>query len=511
MFSIRSLSLILALISASAGCRSVPLSSQAKAPQLAVSPNSDQVIAAAATSAGHKMSGSAAVGTWDVRLAAHSENGSPAIDGEQSANALSDGDNPFAGLDELPLEEFVAAVKARNPTLQAAMAAWNAAANKYPQAIALDDPMLQSMFAPVSWSGASNVQSSYYIGIAQKLPWAGKRELRGNQANWETTAASFDMAESQLRLAEAARIAFFEYYLNQREQELTLANREALREFHEVARAKYEANQVSQQDLLQADVELAQQEQRQIEVDQEHVVVVARINTLLHRRADHPLPPPPKSLSVTDELPPVDALRDWAVEHRPELQAMAARIQAEQTAVALACKEFYPDIELMGRFDRFWTDREQQPQIGLNANIPLNKAKRHAAVQEALWRVHKLQAEYNQSVDSIRNDVQSAHARVGGARRTIQVFEAKILTAAQENVSAARAGYEAGTVDFLRLVEAQRQTLVLRENYQRALAEYHRRLAELERAVGSNVRTSETISTAPAVEALSEPIHQDAK
>ncbi len=404
-----------------------------------------------------------------------------------SPTPINDRDDPFAGQDELPLDELVAAVKARNPSLQAAMAAWSAAANKYPQAIALDDPMFQSMYAPATWSAASNVQGSYYFGVAQKIPWSGKRALRGNQANWEATAASFDVGEAQLRITEAARLAFVDYYLNQRERELNAASREALRGFRDIARAKYEANQVTQQDVLQADVELAQFEQQQIDLNQEQIVAMARINTLLHRRPDHPLPAPPRKLPITDELPLVEGLREWAVEHRPELQAMSARLQAEQSAVALACKEFYPDFEVMGRFDRFWTDREQQPQLGLNMNIPLNQSKRHAAVQEALWRVHKMQAEYAQATDTIRSEVQSAHARVRGSQHKIGVFESKILPAAQDNLRAAESGYEAGTVDFLRLIEAQRQVLDLREKYQMAIADFHRRAAELERAVGHEV------------------------
>lgn len=408
--------------------------------------------------------------------------------GESSERPLAnDVDDPFAGREELLLDELVAAVKVRNPSLQAAAAAWNAAANKYPQAVALDDPMFQSMYAPRSYSGDSNVQASHYFGVAQKLPWPGKRELRGNQANWEATAASFDAGEAQLRITEAARIAFFDYFLNQRERELNAASREALSRFRDVARAKYEANQVTQQDVLQADVELAQFEQRQIELHQEQIVAIARINTLLHRRPDHPLPAPPRVLAISDNLPPVESLREWAVERRPELQALAARVQAEQSAAALACKEFYPDFEIMGRYDRFWIDREQQPQLGLNMNIPLNQSKRHAAVQEALWRVHKMQAEYDQAADSIRGEVQSAYARVQGSRRKIEVFESKILPAANDNLRAAQSGYEAGTVDFLRLIEAQRQILDLRERYQTALADYHRRAAELERAVGQDL------------------------
>lgn len=419
--------------------------------------------------------------------------------------AAGDADDPFAGREELPLDELVAAVKARNPSLQAAIAAWNAAANKYPQAIALDDPMFQSMYAPRSYGGDSNVQASHYFGVAQKLPWPGKRDLRGNQANWEAAAASFDAGETQLRITEAARIAYFDYFLNQRERELNAASREALSRFRDVARAKYEANQVSQQDVLQADVELAQFEQRQIELNQEQIVAVARLNTLLHRRPDHPLPAPPRQLPITDNLPPVDGLREWAVEHRPELQALAARVQAEQSAVALACKEFYPDFEVMGRYDRFWFDREQQPQIGLNMNVPLNQSKRHAAVQEALWRVHKMQAEYMQAADTIRGEVQSAYARVLGSRRKIEVFESKILPAAQDNLRAAQAGYEAGTVDFLRLIEAQRQILDLREKYQTAVADYHRRAAELSRVVGQDVLAQARPASEPESETLPAP------
>ena len=409
-------------------------------------------------------------------------------------------DGLFSGREELPLDELVAAVKARNPSLQAALASWNAAANKYPQVIALDDPMFQSMYAPATWSSASDVQASYYFGIAQKIPWSGKRELRGNQANWEAVAASFDVGETQLRLTEAAHMAFFDYYLNQREIELNTSSREALSRFRDVARSKYEANQVTQQDVLQADVELAQFEQRQIELDQDQIVSVSRINTLLHRRPDHPLPLPPPNLSVVKELPPVEGLREWAVGIRPELQALAARVQSEQSAAALACKEFYPDFEVMGRYDRFWTDAVQQPQIGLNMNVPLNQSKRHAAVQEALWRVHKMQADYDLAADTIRGEVQSAYARVHGSQRKIEVFESKILPAAQDNLRAAQSGYEAGTVDFLRLIEAQRQILDLREKYQIAVADFHRRAAELSRAVGQDVLGQDRPALTPAVE-----------
>ena len=79
-------------------------------------------------------------------------------------------------------------------------------------------------------------------------------------------------------------------------------------------------------------------------------------------------------------------------------------------------------------------------------------------------------------------------------------FESKILPAAQDNLHAAQSGYEAGTVDFLRLIEAQRQLLDLREKYQMAVTDFHRRAAELSRAVGQDVLGQIRPESAPAAE-----------
>ena len=64
-------------------------------------------------------------------------------------------------------------VQARNPSLQAASAAWPAAAAHYSQAILLDDPMFTSMVGPRG-VGTDN-GGGWMVEASQKLPWAGKR------------------------------------------------------------------------------------------------------------------------------------------------------------------------------------------------------------------------------------------------------------------------------------------------------------------------------------------------
>ena len=51
----------------------------------------------------------------------------------QSPYRWDDPCDPFIGQAELPVEQLVAEVQARNPSIQAATSAWRAAANRYPQ------------------------------------------------------------------------------------------------------------------------------------------------------------------------------------------------------------------------------------------------------------------------------------------------------------------------------------------------------------------------------------------
>ncbi|MFO1094054.1 MAG: TolC family protein [Planctomycetaceae bacterium] len=392
-------------------------------------------------------------------------------------------DAPLIDQDELQLDWLVAEVLRRNPNRQAAIAAWQAAAQRYPQAVALDDPLLQTMISP-SGLASDQVNGAYMVGVAQKVPWSGKRELRGTQSQWEQTATQWDARDTDLRLTEAAKLAYFEYYLTARRLEVNAESGLAVREYRDTARSKYETGQVTQQDVLQTDVELAQLARRHIELEREQHIAVARINTLLHRLPTTALPPPPQSLEIDGELPPSEVLSVWAVESRPDLLAMSARIQSERASIELARKEFYPDFEFMARYDAFWQEQPLRPMVGMNMNVPINQRRRHAAVNEAIFRLNKMCAEYTAEADNVRNDVQAAYERLTASRQIVELYDSTILQAAEANVAAANAEYTAGTVDFLRLVAAQREVIELREQRFEAVAEYHVRKAELERLVG---------------------------
>jgi outer membrane protein TolC len=383
----------------------------------------------------------------------------------------------------LELEPFVTEVLALNPDIRAARAAWSAASQRYPQEISLDDPMFGVMLGPGSW-GSELVESAYTLEASQKIPWPGKRQLRGSIAQAEANAAFFGIGEERLRIAEATRIAYYQYFLAHRQLALLDESAELLQGFRDIALRKFEAAEAEQQDVLLADVELAELERQRLEYLQAERVARARLNTLRVQPPNSELPPPPVTLELSQPLPPSDELQATALGQRPELAGQSALIRRERYAAALARKEFLPDVEFVARYDAFWQEEELRPMVGMNLNLPIYKNKRWAAIREANARGAREQAQLEASINEIRFRVEQSYQRVKESEQTLKIYLDRILPSARHSVEAARASYMAGRLDFLRLIESQRQLLRTEEGYHRALAEYHQRFAELEREVG---------------------------
>lgn len=389
----------------------------------------------------------------------------------------------LASGDELALDELIAGVLERNQSLAAMVAAWQSAAQRYPQAISLEDPMFNSAIAPAG-IGSNEVTGGYMVGASQKLPWFGKRYWRGQQAQAGANAAYMEVGNTRLQLIQAAQSAYYDYYLADRQMRLTDENVRSLQAFRDDARKRYEANLVTQQDVLQADVELALLARRHIELERNQRIAIARINTLLHRVPDWPLAPPPGELPEVEVLPPVEELRVTAAASRPDLAALAARIREDEAALQVAQKDYLPDMEVMGRYDTFWQEPQLRAMVGLNANVPLYRRRLDAAVCEASFRLSQRRAEYRQRLDDINRDVQTAYEQLEATRQLVELYQRQTLPASQQNVESARAGYVAGRVDFLRLIEAERQLIALLQEEQDLLATYHVQRAELEREIG---------------------------
>jgi outer membrane protein TolC len=172
---------------------------------------------------------------------------------------------------------------------------------------------------------------------------------------------------------------------------------------------------------------------------------------------------------------------------------VADRIKAEESALALAHKEYYPDLMVGAAYDTIMGNgpsRDLAPQLSVGINLPLRLDKRRAAVAEAQARIMQRRAEFARLTDQVNFQVEEAYAQVVEAEKVVRLYEDKLLKFAASNVEAARNAYIPGQIPLVSYLEAQRTLVSIRDRYYQSLADYFQRRATLERVVGEPLTPS---------------------
>jgi outer membrane protein TolC len=408
----------------------------------------------------------------------------------------------FAGTQELSVDMLVDQVLTRSPTLAQMIAAWQAASARIAQVTSLEDPFFGVTVAPAS-IGSSEVEFGYRLELSQKLPWPGKLGLRGASASAEAGAVGNEVKEARLQLIEAARLAFYDYYFVCRALAVNEAGLELLTTIRKAVEGRFKAGLADAQEIYQVDVEIGRQRERQLLLDRLRRVAVARLNTLMHLAPDLPLPPPPKDITIGSVPADASALRATALARRPDLTVVRNRIAAEEAALALAHREYYPDFDVMAAYDTIMGNgptRDLAAQVAVRANLPVRKARRLAAVSEAESKLGQRRAELGRLTDQANYEVQQAYEQVREADRAVQLYEKEILPAASNNVRAAQAAYVPGKIPLIAVIESQRNFINLQDRYYEMKADCFRRLATLERAVGGSLNPNPPAEATPRPE-----------
>ena len=390
--------------------------------------------------------------------------------------------DPLSGLDRLDRQTVIRAVIERNPTIEAARQAWGVAREREPQLTSLDDPVVSYSFAPLS-IGA--VRYGHVIGFAQRLPYAGKIDLRREIARAEAEAARHDFQAVRLQLATLASLLFDDYYFVVRAREINTEHIGLLEDFQRIATARYASGLAAQQDPLQAEVELARLLHRDVVLRTDQRIVVAQLNALVHRPPDAILPLPPTELDAPmPSSADATAQADAALAERPDLQASLAEIEAREVAVRLREKDFRPDFEIATSFNSLWGVSQYRWTVGLGVSIPLHRDRLHAASAEAAAALQQAESARVALEDTIRTEVYIAQERRLEAEHIVELYRSRLLPASRDQIRAARSGFETGQNSFLALIEAERNQRSMQLGYEEALTDFYRRGAELDRALG---------------------------
>jgi outer membrane protein, heavy metal efflux system len=403
----------------------------------------------------------------------------------------------------LTLAELEAAALLNNAEIHAAARQVAVAQARRGSAGALEDPsfMYRGWATPLAKPWDLN-QSQHMFMFSQNLPGGGKRQLRARLTDDEGDVAKAELETKRRDVVAQVRRSFFELLRNQDElrfhdEQVALAHQGL-----ESARIKYVVGKVPQQDMLKAQIVLTRLIEHLVMLQQDSDLARARLNTLLGRDPGAPLDvlgaylPPAK-------LPGLIDLEKIALESRPELTAISAAIREDETRVQLAEKSFTPDYTLSGGYMLMPEGSRYRNTYAaeLSVTLPwLNRGRHDAEIAEANAMVTARKADYESRRAAVFAEIQESLVRARVAQKLVTLYRNTLRPQTQAVLKATVAAYQADRTDFLNLLDSQNITLDVELNYTRAASELETRLADLERAVGTQLPRTEDAPTPSATE-----------
>jgi outer membrane protein TolC len=404
----------------------------------------------------------------------------------QSPTAPSD---PGLTTAPLTLEETYALAAQRNPRIVAAAAVADASAARVSSAGLPPDPVFQIGAMNLSLPNfEADMPSSMApsIQLMQMLPFPGKLGLSERIAEKTSDMAHSDASETTWMIRTDVGMAFYELYSADRQIEVMKRTLRLLEDFERVARAMYGAGTGRQSDVLRANVEIARMETDIAKMEAMRKVAAARLNGLLDRPAETPVPSPVLP-ALPAEIPGRETLRAWAEETRPMLTKAKTGVERADAGVDLAKKELWPDLTLGLQYGQrdlgMGTERMGGAMVGFS--IPIFAAGRQLKMRdEASAMRHMATADLADMRASVDAEIGELLAELERARTLIDLYETAVIPQAEANVESSFSSYRVGSVDFMTLVDAQ-MTLnqYEQENYE-LLAAYGTAVSRLEAAVG---------------------------
>lgn len=383
------------------------------------------------------------------------------------------------------VDVLVAEVIERNPSVRARSLRRDALGGEARAAGIYPDPQIAVMVDRVPQAHEAEMPMIRYQAT-QMFPWPGKLPLMRTAVERQRDAAGADVDLRRLDLRLEAKRAYFMLALNAKRREINRASRNLAATIAQASLGRYATGIAGHHDVVRAQVEVNALDVEITNLEGERMATVAMINSLRDRPADVAIVDP-----IIVPTPASDAtlasVTERANAQRPELKGMRA-MQSEALAMAdLAGRERYPDV--MGSV---WMNQNigAPPSAGgmVGVTIPVFGLARqgyragafNARAQGASEDAAAMRA-------MIRFEVADALVRVQTTTRRAELIDGVVLPKARESFESSLAGYGAGTVDLVGLLDARRSMQTASLMLAEARIEREIAFAELERAVGRPV------------------------
>jgi outer membrane protein, heavy metal efflux system len=386
------------------------------------------------------------------------------------------------------LADLVGEALEKNPEIAAAQRRSDAARQRPTQERSLPDPMISAGYNSSGrpWPGAGlGTEPTANVGlmVSQTIPYPGKLALRASIAQREADAESQQIEAARLSVASRVRQAYYRLAYTYAAGDVLERNRELLQTLCNVSETRYSVGHAAQQDVIKAHTQLSILDLQLARIRQERAAREGELDALLARPAGAPIGRP-VDLQVTSFSETLDALLAAAKDHAPMLRRDQLMIQRAQLGVDAARKENKPDFTLSGGYYNMGA-MPSMYEVRFDVTIPLQKARRAAAVAEQVSDVEQARSTYDATRLTIQNRIQEDFTTASTSLRLARMYQDTVLPEARLALESSTATYQTGGVDFLSVLTNFGAVLEYEMAFFDELASFHVAASRLEEMTGT--------------------------
>jgi cobalt-zinc-cadmium efflux system outer membrane protein len=392
------------------------------------------------------------------------------------------------------LADLLTEAEKNNPQIQAARHGWQSAKQIPTQVATLPDPqvVLQQMNvgSPRPFAGYTNSDFAFIgLGFSQDLPYPGKLRLRGAIAQKEADATQQKYESVRRAVMADVKMVYFQLGYLAKGQKILDEDAQLLQQVEQAAGSRYRNGMGNQQDVLQAQLERTKL-LREINMNQlEQGKIQAELKNLLNRsqastdiEADE--------LSESAPAYTFDQLLAEAKANNPDLAGMEKMVERQGLQVDLAKKDFYPDFNVQGMWQR--TDPSQYRayyQFTFGMRIPIYRSRRQRPeLAQAESDRDRAKSEYEIQSQQTAFQLRQQFVSAEKSAQLLKIYREGLIPQARAELQAGMAAYQSNRQDFQALLASFLDVLKLDEEYWQTLAEHETALAKMEEVTGVTLR-----------------------
>lgn len=312
-----------------------------------------------------------------------------------------------------------------------------------------------------------------------------KRELRLESAQKATGIAESSQTDLERTLVFDLRMAFIQAL--QEKAILTLAKENLAYYDHllDVSRDRYRAGAIAKVDLTRLEIQRVQYESDLQTAEVNLRTAKIQLLVLLNERIPTDQFDVAGSFDFTNELAPLDEIRQAAVENRPDLKVALQSVEKAKTDHQLAIANGSTD-------PTFAFDVGRNPPIdqyiGVGVSVPLRIFDRNQGEKTRTQiDISRNERFANATRAQVFGDVDSAYAMVNSNIILLQPYRDRYLKQAEEIRDTITISYEHGAASLLDFLNAQAEYRTVQVSYLNLIASYLSAAGHLNLAVGREV------------------------